>query len=573
MTAFEQMLVLLLLTTVLSVMARWLPWPRPITYVLGGVAVALVPGVPRVALDPGIFFLCFLPPLLFADGWLMPLREFVQALRPILLLATGLVVLTTLVVGWVAHALIPGLPLAMAFALGAVISPTDAVAVGAITDKLRIPTRLTTILNGESLMNDATGLVAFKFALAAAMAGTFSLRAATLDFALLAGGGLALGWLVAFGVGRLRDLLIRTHNADPLIEITLSLLTPYAAYLAAGPLGVSGILAVVAAGLYSGWRDPVKMDAETRQTTWIVWATALFWLNGLAFVLLGLQFPALLAAVAGRYSALELAIFVAVVAGAAMAIRLLWFFPAAYLPLAVSRRIRTTEPRPAWQELLVGGWAGLRGTVTLAAALSIPLTLADGTPFPARDLVIFLSFGVVVATLLLQGTTDGVADPPARIAGGRPAADGGASGAHDGDPRGPEGAACARVAGQFGGDERGAEPRARRIRRATLRTRGGRRDARPFPRAACRRDGVSLPGAGGGAAGDRRSLAPRRHLGRRAPSAAATARSRGRHVARPGRSGGVSAARRIGSRPLVPRGACERSFDALAGGAEARVEA
>jgi monovalent cation/hydrogen antiporter len=407
MTAFEQMLVLLLLTTVLSVMARWLPWPRPITYVLGGVAVALVPGVPRVALDPGIFFLCFLPPLLFADGWLMPLREFAQALRPILLLATGLVVLTTLVVGWVAHALIPGLPLAMAFALGAVISPTDAVAVGAITDKLRIPTRLTTILNGESLMNDATGLVAFKFALAAAMAGTFSLRAATLDFTLLAGGGLVLGWLVAFGVGRLRDLLIRTRNADPLIEITLSLLTPYAAYLAAGPLGVSGILAVVAAGLYSGWRDPVKMDAETRQTTWIVWATVLFWLNGLAFVLLGLQFPALLAAVAGRYSALELALFVAVVAGAAMTIRLLWFFPAAYLPLAVSRRIRTTEPRPAWQGLLVGGWAGLRGTVTLAAALSIPLTLADGTPFPARDLVIFLSFGVVVATLLIQGTTIG----------------------------------------------------------------------------------------------------------------------------------------------------------------------
>ncbi len=405
MTPFEQALALLLLTTLLSVAARWAPWPRPITYVLGGVAVALIPGVPRVALDPAFFFICFLPPLLFSDGWLTPLREFGKALRPIVLLATGLVIVTTLVVGGVAHWLIPGMPLALAFALGAVISPTDAVAVGAITETLKVPTRVTTVLNGESLMNDATGLVAFKFALAAMMAGSFSLGEAVLDFAWLAVGGLGIGLLLGYAVGKLRDLLIRTHNTDALIEITLSLLTPYAAYLGAELAHASGILAAVAAGLYSGWRDPVKMDAETRQTAWTVWSTILFWLNGLAFVLLGLQFPSLLAAVRGQYSVGQLTEFVVLISGAAMVLRIVWFFPGAYLPFLLSRRVRQTEKRPPWQAVLVGGWAGIRGTVTLAAALSLPLTLGNGRAFPLRDLVIFLAFGVIAVTLLVQGTT------------------------------------------------------------------------------------------------------------------------------------------------------------------------
>jgi CPA1 family monovalent cation:H+ antiporter len=405
MLEFEHALILLLVTATLSIAARWVPWPKPITYVLGGVACALVPAFPRVALDPGFFFLCFLPPLLFADGWLMPLREFAKAKRPILMLATGLVVLTTLVVGFVAHWLVPGLPLPLALALGAVVSPTDAVAVSAITERLKVPTRVTTVLSGESLMNDATGLVAFKFALAALVAGSFSLRAAVMEFLVLALGGLALGLLVAYAVGKLRDLLIRTHNADPLIELTLSLLTPYAAYLAAEHVHVSGILSIVASGLYSGWRDPVRMDAETRQTTWTVWSTVLFWLNGLAFVLLGLQFPTLLRAVSGEYSPARLTGFVTVIAGAAILVRLAWFFPAAHLPFLLSARVRRAETRPSWQTLLVGGWAGMRGTVTLAAALSIPLTFPDGAPLPQRNLVIFLAFGVVATTLLVQGTT------------------------------------------------------------------------------------------------------------------------------------------------------------------------
>ena len=268
MIEFQHALVLLLLVASLGVVGRWLPWPQLITYLIGGVGAALVPAFPQVKLEPGFFFLCFLPPLLFSDGWLMPLREFVRAKRPILTLAIGLVIFTTLAVGFVAHALVPGLPLAMALALGAIVSPTDAVAVSAITERLRVPARLSTILSGESLMNDATGLVGFKFALAAVVVGGFSLRRMTLEFSFLAIGGFALGLAIGYGIGKLRDLLRRVHASDAYIETTLSLLTPYAAYLAAERLEASGVLAVVAAGLYSGWRDPVRMDAEARQTAY-----------------------------------------------------------------------------------------------------------------------------------------------------------------------------------------------------------------------------------------------------------------------------------------------------------------
>lgn len=402
MTEFQHALVLLLLIASLSVVGRWLPWPQLITYLLGGVAAAMVPAFPVLKLDPGFFFLCFLPPLLFADGWLMPLREFVRARRPILTLAIGLVIFTTVAVGLVAYWLVPGLPLAMAFALGAIVSPTDAVAVGAITEKLRVPARLTTTLSGESLMNDATGLVGFKFALAAVVAGSFSLRQIAGQFALLAAGGFITGLAVGYGISRLRDLLIHLKSSDPLIEITLSLMTPFAAYLAAEHLDVSGVLAVVAAGLYCGWRDPVHMDVETRQSAFAVWDLVLFWLNGIAFVLLGLQFPQLLAAVRDHYSVGTLVGFTLAVSGAAIAARFLWVFAGIYGP-GLARNVCVNQVRRS--SALVVAWAGMRGTVTLAAALSIPLTLPDGTDFPGRDIVIFLAFGVIATTLLLQGTT------------------------------------------------------------------------------------------------------------------------------------------------------------------------
>ena len=402
MASFEHALVLLLLIASLSVIGRWLPWPPLITYLLGGVGAALVPAFPRMELDPGFFFLCFLPPLLFSDGWLMPLREFVRAKRAILTLAIGLVIFTTVTVGLVAWWLVPGLPLAMAFALGAIVSPTDAVAVNAITERLRVPAKLTTVLNGESLMNDATGLVAFKFALAAAVGAGFSLTGNALTFSLLALGGFALGLGTGYAIGKLRDLLQRLQSSDPLIEITLSLMTPFAAYLAAELAGVSGILAVVAAGLYSGWRDPVQMDAETRQSAFAVWGLLIFWLNGIAFVLLGLQFPTLFTAVREQYSLAQVLGFTAVIASTAIGARLAWMFSGIYLP-AMATGVCTKSARTV--SALVLGWAGMRGTVTLAGALSIPLLLPDGTPWPGRNMVIFLAFGVIAVTLLLQGTT------------------------------------------------------------------------------------------------------------------------------------------------------------------------
>jgi monovalent cation/hydrogen antiporter len=402
--AFENALILLLLIASLSVLGRWLPWPQLITYLAGGVIAALVPAFPRLELDPGFFFLCFLPPLLFSDGWLMPLREFVRARRSILTLAIGLVIFTTVTVGLVTYWLIPGLPLAMAFALGAIVSPTDAVAVNAITERLRVPARLTTILNGESLMNDATGLVAFKFALAAVIAGTFSLGRITLEFSLLSLGGVATGLATGYGIGKLRDFLQRIHGSDAHIEITLSLMTPFAAYLAAEHIGVSGVLAVVSAGLYSGWRDPIRMDVETRQSAFAVWSLLLFWLNGIAFVLLGLQFPSLLKAVHDHYSIAQLLGFSGVVAGTAIVARLVWVFFGSYVPFLIPKMCAGESP-PTTAGVLVLGWAGMRGTVTLAAALSIPLVLPDGSPFPGRDIVIFLAFGVIAITLLVQGTS------------------------------------------------------------------------------------------------------------------------------------------------------------------------
>lgn len=402
MSSFEHTLLLLLLIAGLSVAGRWLPWPLAITYLLGSVGVAYLPSFPQLKLEPDFFFLCFLPPLLFADGWLMPLREFVRARRAILTLAIGLVIFTTLTVGFVAYLLVPGLPLAMAFALGAIVSPTDAVAVSAITERLRVPARLVTVLNGESLMNDATGLVAFKFALAAAVVGGFSLGKFAVGFSLIAAGGFGIGLIVGFLIGKLRDLLRRLESADPLVEITLSLMTPFAAYLAAEHVGVSGVLSVVAAGLYSGWRDPVRMDVETRQSAFAVWDLVIFWLNGTAFVLLGLQFPTIFAAVRGTYATGTLLGFTAVIAGTAILARAIWVFTGIYLPTLLPGICRPAA-RPG--TALVMSWAGMRGTVTLAGALSIPYAMPDGAPFPGRDIVVFLAFGVIAVTLLLQGTT------------------------------------------------------------------------------------------------------------------------------------------------------------------------
>jgi CPA1 family monovalent cation:H+ antiporter len=355
-----------------------------------------------VRLDPDVFFLLFVPLLLFADGWQFPKREFVSYMRPILLLAFGLVAATVVVVGYLMHWLIPSLPLAAAFALGAIVSPTDAVATEAVTSKLPLPSRATHILNGESLINDASGLVAFKFAVAAVATGAFSWLEAGEALVLLAGGGTLVGLAVAAAIGEARVRLKRYCVDDPTIQTMLSLLTPYAAYLAAERLHVSGILAIVAAGFYAGMHDTKHLSVATRRHAWEVWNMLLYVFNGLAFLLLGLQLRGVEQAMQGESWA-SLAGYALALYAAITILRVLWVYPGTYLPLLVSKRRREREGWPSPRAVFLVGWAGIRGSVTLAAALSVPLVTAAGAPFPGRDLILFLAGTTIVLTLAVNG--------------------------------------------------------------------------------------------------------------------------------------------------------------------------
>jgi monovalent cation/hydrogen antiporter len=404
MEAVEVVLGLLLAVAVVGAIAKWLPIPLPLLLVGGGVALSFIPGLASVRIDPSVFFLLFIPPLLFADGWIIPKRDLLGVLRPVLLLAFGLVTLTVIAVGYLFHALIPGMPLAVAFALGAIVSPTDAVAVSAITTHLKMPSRITHILGGESLINDASGLVAFKFAVAAVATGAFSWVDAAEQVVLLSGGGLVVGVAVGWIIGEFRVRLARHCVGDPVIQTTFSLLTPFAAYLAAEALHVSGILSVVAAGLYAGVHDTRHLDRETRQHSFEVWTMLLFAFNGMVFLLLGAQLRFVLVRLDGE-SWMQLAAYAVALVAALIIIRLAWVYPAAYLPRVLSRKVREREPPLKPSQVFLVGWAGIRGSVTMAAALSIPLALQDGAPFPGRDLVIFLAGSTIVLTLVLNALT------------------------------------------------------------------------------------------------------------------------------------------------------------------------
>jgi CPA1 family monovalent cation:H+ antiporter len=404
MEIVEVVLALLLAVAVIGAIAKWLPIPLPLLLVAGGVALSFLPVLKTVHIEPSIFFLLFIPPLLFADGWLIPKRDLQVVLRAVLLLAFGLVTLTVIVVGYLIHWLIPSMPLAAAFALGAIVSPTDAVAVSAITGNLKMPSRITHILGGESLINDASGLVAFKFAVTAVATGMFSWTDAAEQVVLLSGGGLLVGLAVAWIIGEVRVRMARYCVNDPTIQTTFSLLTPFAAYLAAESLAVSGILSVVAAGIYAGIHDTRHVDTPTRQHSFEVWTMLLFAFNGLVFVLLGIQLRSALIRLEGE-SWLQLAGYAIALVFALLVIRIAWVFPAAYLPRHFSNKIRASEPPLNPRAVFIVGWAGIRGSVTMAAALSIPFALDNGAPFPGRDLVIFLAGTTIVLTLLLNAIT------------------------------------------------------------------------------------------------------------------------------------------------------------------------
>lgn len=393
---FETLLLVAAAATVAGV-ARRVGWSAPLLLVVAGIGVSFVPGVAEYELEPELVLYFILPPLLFAAAWQSSVINFRQNLRPIGLLSVGLVLFTTLVVGLAVHAVVPDLPLAAAFALGAIVSPPDAVAATAVGRTVGLPRRLVTILAGESLVNDATALTAYRVAVGAATAGTFSLWHGFLEFLAAAVGGVLVGYLLAVAV---EFVIQRLH--DPVLENTAVLVLPFLAFAAAEELGYhdyhgSGVLAVVAAGLYLGHRSPRRQTAATRLQGTEVWRVIEFLLESVVFALIGLQVPAVLDALSDRDTG-TLVLAGAVALGTTIAARFVWVYPGTYLPRLLPT-VAARDGAPPWTYPTVLGWAGMRGVVSLAAAFGLP------QDFPQRDLILFLTFVVVIGTLLIQGLT------------------------------------------------------------------------------------------------------------------------------------------------------------------------
>lgn len=360
--------------------------------VLVGVAIAFVPGLPNVQLTPDIVFLIFLPPLLYAAAWQTPFHDFRKNLRPIATLAFGLVLVTTLVVGWVAHSIFSGMSWAAAFALGAIISPPDAIAASAVTQRLRVPRRIVVILEGESLLNDAAGLVAYRVALAVAAGQHFSLSGAVLQFVIAAAGGVAIGCIVGMAV-----IAIHKRLDEPLIETVVTLLTPFAAYLACESLHLSGVLAVVCAGLMVRQKASHLFSAATRLHATAVWDCVVFVLTGLTFIFIGLQMREVVTIIATEEQLVWNSFCAVLILLVTIAVRLIWVYPAAWIPRLLSVKLRSRDPIPSAASLLLIGWTGMRGVVSLAAALALP------SDFEPRNLILFVVFVVILGTLVVQG--------------------------------------------------------------------------------------------------------------------------------------------------------------------------
>ena len=396
----EVVIILLVSTLVFAIVARKLKVPEAIVLVLAGVAIGLVPGLPRIELDPDYVFVIVLPPLLHAQASVTSWKEFKDHLHGISALAVGLTLFTTVVVALATHLLVPGIPLPCAFVLGAIVSPPDAVSASAVARALRLPRRIVTVLEGESLVNDATGLVAYRFAVAAVMTGAFSLWGAGGNFVLMAAGGIVMGLVLGWVVTRLFEVL-----RDDTIVIALSVAAPYVTWYLAEQLHLSPVLAAVTGGIVIGARSPHALSANARLQGSGFWNTLVFLLNGVVFTLIGLQLPRIIAnSHGGEWT--RLVRDGAIVFAATVVARLVWIFPAAYLPgfLFPGKRRRHVR-HPPWKNMVILSWAGMRGVVSLAAALALPLELADGQPFPVRDRLIFLAFCVVLGTLVVQGLT------------------------------------------------------------------------------------------------------------------------------------------------------------------------
>jgi monovalent cation/hydrogen antiporter len=396
---------LLIVVAAFTSVAERLRIPYPVAVVLGGSVLGFVPGLPQITLNPDLVFLFFVPPLIYASALFSSVRDFRANFHQISLHAFGLVLLTMCAVAVVAHTAIDGLTWPAAFALGAILSPTDALAATTIAKHLAIPQRVVTILEGESLINDATAMVIFRVAVGAVVMGTFSVWQTGLEF--VAGSvlavvlGLAVGWTLV----RARRYLI---GDSPVLQNTIALLTPFIAYLPAenfpiSGIHVSGILAVVTTGLYTGWHASYLVSPSTRLRGYAIWEMVDFLLNGLAFILLGLQFQSILEGLS-EWPVLVLVLYAGLISLTVILVRIAWVFAVNYIPQFVGHRVRERNS-PSSEQVWLTAWIGNRGVISLAAALSLPLFTYTGTPFPQRDLLIFLTFCVILATLVFQSLT------------------------------------------------------------------------------------------------------------------------------------------------------------------------
>lgn len=382
-----------------STLAPRLRVPLPVLLALSGIALAFVPVLPRTPIDPNLILLFLLPPLLYGDAFDTSWVDFKRWLRPIVMLAVGLVGVTILAVGLVAKAMLPEVPWAVCFVLGAIVSPTDTVAVQALVERLRIPRRSTAILGGESLVNDATGLVGVQLGVAVVLSGSFEGGRVALSFAWVAGGGVAIG-----AVCGLAFALVNRFVRDTRALFAFSLLAPYVAYATANALQSSGVLAVVVAGFVVAWRIHL-VTPDARLDLYASWGLILPLLNGVCFVFIGYETPRLLRDTALAESQ-QLVVAGLAVGVVTVVTRLAWVFPAAYVPLYLFPKVREREGGyPGWRNVLLAGWCGVRGAVSLAAALALPTMLADGRPFPGRDAVIACTLCVILLTLFMEGST------------------------------------------------------------------------------------------------------------------------------------------------------------------------
>ncbi len=391
---------LLLTVSLLSMLSNRLGIAYPIFLVIAGLIIGVIPGIPNVTLKPDIVFIIFLPPLLYSAALGTSWRDFRANIRPISLLAIGLVIFTSCIIALLAHAIIPDFPIALGFLLGGIISPPDAVAATSIISKLKVPKRVVTILEGESLVNDASSIIVFKFALAAVFTGQFMFWKASFEFVMVAAVGVFIGLLIAYVI----YLIHRFLPTDSVIDTAISLISPYIMYLTAEHFGYSGVLAVVSGGLFLSNFSHKYLNYDSRLQLQSVWNTVVFLLNGTVFILIGMQIPFIMQGME-NYSAGDAIGIAVVISLASILIRISWVYPATYLPRLLSRKIREREPYPPLKTVFIVAWSGMRGVVSLASALTIPLYLKNQEMFPHRNLILFITFAVILFTLVLQGIT------------------------------------------------------------------------------------------------------------------------------------------------------------------------